>query len=867
MGQADASLLERGEAIDWLASAFAEARRSGLLVAVTGEAGIGKTSLLRQFADTHQHDADVRWGVCDPLATQRPLAPLVDIAAGAAWLELLEQPAGRALVFDALLRDLTVSGRTPIVVVEDVHWADDATLDLLIFLRRRVATTKALLVISYRDDELGSSHPLRQVMGEIVSSASRRLRLQPLTAVAVAHMASGAAVDPVELYRVTTGNPFFVTETLAEPSAEVAMTVRDAVMARARHLGAEARRALEVVAITPGGVEIALVERLSGASVDDLDACIEHGILEVDGSHLSFRHELARRAWLDGLSAVRLQRLHLEALQALESGDHGTTDSALLAHHAVGAADADAIATHVPGAARRAAALGAHREAARHYAAAVTAANRMNGGHRAELFAEYAYQCYLTDQLDAAIGAQTEALAIWHNAGDRRSEGNGLRFLSRLTWFVGRNADAIRHANAAIDVLQTFPDTPDLAMAYSNISQLHMVASESDDAVLWGEKAIAIAEVLHDNAVLAHALNNVGVALTEQHNPRGQAMLQRSLSISRCHQLHEHAARAYTNLASNFVRSREYDAGAEVLHRGIEFCIEEDLETWRIYMSVWLARERFERGRWDEAVDLATAVIEREGVAPVTLVGALVVIGRVRARRGDPEVWSVLDRALRVALGTGELQRLAPTVAARAEATWLAGDSGHVDDEVLSTLALARQRGEQWATGELALAVHRAGRSPGVVGCAEPFRLHIEGRLEAAAAAWDALGCPYEAADCRGDSDDPDVVAASLRELTALGAMARARQVADRLRSLGRPVPRGANSRTRTNVSGLTDREVEVALLLADGSTDKEIADQLVISRKTAGHHVSHVLTKLGARNRSEAAAIVARWAGPDATG
>ena len=273
-------------------------------------------------------------------------------------------------------------------------------------------------MISYRDDELGPSHPLRHVIGELVSRASRRFRLPPLTVAAVAQMASGAAVDPVELYRVTAGNPFFVVETLAEPAAKVAMTVRDAVMARARHLGAKARLALEVVAIAPAGVEIALVERLAGASVDDLDDCIEHGILAADGSHLTFRHELARRAWLDGLSAVRLQHLHLETLHALESGDHGSTDSALLAHHAIGAADSGAIATHVPGAARRAAALGAHREAARHYAAALTAANRMSNEDRAQLFADYAYQCYLTDQLDAAIGAQTEALAIWRSAGN-----------------------------------------------------------------------------------------------------------------------------------------------------------------------------------------------------------------------------------------------------------------------------------------------------------------------------------------------------------------------------------------------------------------------------------------------------------------
>ena len=867
MGNTAGPLLERDDALDRLAEVFEGVARSGALVAVAGDAGIGKTSLLRRFTASHRTVADVRWSACDPLATQRPLAPLVDIAAGANWLSLLDGVEGRARVFDALLRDLGSSARRSIVVVEDVHWADEATLDLLTFLRRRIATTTAMLVISYRDDELAPRHPLRDVIGDLVTRNSERIRLLPLSASAVTRLASGTAIDPAELHRVTGGNPFFVTETLAEPGQPVAQTVRDAVMTRARRLGAGARRTLEVVAVFPGSVDVALVERLADAGIDDLDACIERGILEVAGTTLSFRHELARRAWLDGLSPVRRQRLHLDALRALEGLGDGAADRARLAHHAIGAADPAAIVGHVPAAARQAAALGAHREAVRHYAAVAAHAERLDLPARAELFSAYAYECYLTDQLDTAIGAQAEVLALWRSAGDRRSEGDALRFLSRLAWFAGRNADAQRDAHAAIEVLAAFPGTTDLAMAYSNLAQLLMLDHDYDGAVHWGQRAIAIAEDVGDDEVLAHALNNVGSAHLLRGDPHGETMLERSLAIARSHRYLEHAARAYTNLGSSFVHARRYAEAASALGEGIAYCIGEDLDTWRTYMAAWRARERFETGHWDDGIAEASMLVERRGVAPVTLVGALVVVGRVRARRGDPEVWPVLDRALELAASTGEIQRLAPAVAARAEAAWLAGDPARGVAEIESTLALARARGDAWIVGELLLAARRAGlRVDDGADAAEPFRLHLAGRCAEAAAAWDALGCPYEAADCRGDAEDHDVVAAGLGALTAMGARPRERQVADHLRALGGRVPRGARVSTRSNVAGLTDREVEVARMLAVGLTDQAIADRLVISRKTAGHHVSHILTKLGVANRGEAAAIVARWPQDDAT-
>ena len=857
-------LLERSDAATWLEGVLADARAgNGQLVAVTGEAGVGKTSVLREFTRRHDRDADVRWGVCDPLATQRPLAPLVDIARGAPWLELLGGGRERSLVFDALLRDLTESRRGSLVVVEDIHWADDATLDLLVYLRRRLDAARVLIAVTYRDDEIGSSHPLRTLLAELIDSSRRRFRLRPLSAQAVAELAGESTIDPVELYRVTGGNPFFVTETLADPEGAVAASVRDAVLARARNLSADATRALEVVAIVPGGAEVALVEALAGVSDDALDECTERGILRNEGGVLSFRHELARLAWLDAVPPGRLRRLHGSALQQLRASD-GVADNARLAHHAVAAQDAAAIIEFSPAAAADAVALGAHREAARHYAAALAHADRFPAAARAELHASYSYECYLTNQIDQSIAAQRDALAIWRSLGQQREVGIAVRWLSRLSWFAGRGDDARALAEEAIALLSDFPRTADLAMAYSNLSQLHMLNDEDAEAVTWGRRAIDIAEELQANDILAHALNNVGTALTESSDEaEGIALLERSLDIALRHSLAEHAARAYTNLGSTLVKMHRYPDAARRLREGLQFCRDRDVDTWRVYMTGWLARERFERGFWDEAVGQAMSVLNRTGVSPVSAISAAAVVALVRARRGDPDVWSLLDHAFELATETGELQRLAPVVAARAEAAFLGGSPARAADEVTVALALARRRSDIWALGDLGVWAMRSGATgldaDDIDRCPEPYRLWLSGKPEDASRAWATLGCPYEAADAAADSDDPATVATAFEALTELGAKPRARQAADRLRAMGRTVRRGPNTAARGNPHGLTDRELEVLRLVAAGRTDVEIATTLVISRKTASHHVSNILAKLGVRNRSEAAAIATR--------
>src|SRR4029453_15160748 len=246
-------LLERESALETLGGWFAEARAGGgRLVVVSGEAGVGKTALVSEFAVRHRPAARVLWGVCDPLTTPRPLGPLADVApaVGGRLDQLLRDEAPRQVLFGALLDRLRDSRVATILVIEDVHWADEATLDLLRFLARRLGASPVLLVVTFRDDELGPQHPVRLLAGDLASSAPvRRVRLAPLSRQAVAVLAGPHGLDPGALYERTGGNPFFVTEVLAAGDEAIPATVADAVLARAARLSPPARQVLDAAAV------------------------------------------------------------------------------------------------------------------------------------------------------------------------------------------------------------------------------------------------------------------------------------------------------------------------------------------------------------------------------------------------------------------------------------------------------------------------------------------------------------------------------------------------------------------------------------------------------------------------------------------
>lgn len=865
-------LLERADQLSALEESLSAvvSGSGGLMVLLAGEAGVGKTALLKRFGDEHSQSARILWGACDALLTPGPLEPLFDIAevTGGEIEELVGSAARPHEVTAALLRELR-RGRPTIIVLEDLHWADEATLDVLSLLGRRIEAAPALVVASYRDDELDHQHPLRIVVGELATRESvKRLRLEPLTQAAIAQLAAPYGVDAEELHRTTGGNPFFATEVLAASGKRIPATVRDAVLARAARLEPAARRLLEAAAIVPQRADVWLLRELAGDDAGSLEGCIASGVLTSDAGGVRFRHELARLTIEETLPPDRSASLHAAALAALGDPPVGASDPARLAHHAEAAGDAEAVLVHAPLAAERAAALGARREAAAQYERALRFADGASPGFRAELLERLAHECYLTDRLDAAVEAQEVALALRRELGDPVREGDCLRALGRLLAFAGRARDPTPVAREAITVLEGLDEPgPELARAYASMAQLRVNLEDLDGAVKWGERALQLAEALDRPDIVVYALTTVGAA--ELRRGAGTGTLERSLGLARSLSLEDEVGRAYANLVWMLNRQRAHALAAGYLEDGLDYATERGLDYWMRILHGCRARSELDQGRCSEAADAAALVLSDPRSAPVPRVLALVPLALVRARRGDPEVWPLLEEASARANPTKELQQMAPAAAARAEAAWLEGRGAAAIEATDSAFELALSQEPSWELAELACWRRRAGAEveplPGLP--APPYAAELAGDPARAAELWTALGCRYEAAVARGQSDDELELRQALEELQALGAQPAAAIVARRLRERGaRGLPRGPRPATKQNPAGLTPRELEVLELLAQGLRDADIAERLYLSKKTVGHHVSAILRKLDVRTRGEASAEAARlgFAGQD---
>ena len=858
-GGGDAWLLERSPELAALerSAAAVQSPPGGRLVLVAGEPGVGKTALVRAFCAARD-GTRVLWGACDALLTPRPLAPVTEIAGqvDGELAKIVGAGAAPADLLAALAADLR-RGPPAVIVLEDMHWADEATLDLLRVLGRRIQTLPAVVIVTYRDG-LDRAHPLRVVLGELSSgSGVDRLLLRPLSPASVAALAQPCGVDPDALYRRTGGNPFFVSEVLAARGTGLPDTVRDAVLARAARLSAGARSLLDTAALVPPRADLWLLERVARDDLPSLDECLTSGMLQSEGLAVGFRHELARSVIEDSLSPWRRLELHRLILAALSAPPSGQPDAARLAHHSEAAGDEAAVLRHAPEAAERAAALGAHREAAAQFQRALRFAGALPRDQRARLRDRLSYECYLTGQTTAAIDARRGALEDYHSAGDLLREGDAHRWLSRLAWFSADNPTAESEALLAVDLLERLPPGSELAMAYSNLGQLGMLTQDWPRAVTYGRRAIGLAERLGETEILAHALNNVGTAEIKNGSDEGWGQLRKSLELALGHGLQEHAARAYTNLAVSGVELHEYALAESYLGAGIGYCRDHDLDSWLLYMSGWKARAELEQGRWDVAQDTVATVLGHPQVSGMNRITPLTVLGRLRARRGDPESLVPLDEALELAERTGELQRLGPVAAARAEARWLAAQDGAVAGETEVALAMAVSLADSWITGELEAWRHRAGILAGhaAVQIAEPYRLQRQEDWRGAARRWAELGCPYEAALALADSGDEAQMREAVAQLRQLGAWPAAGRVARELRQRGvLDVGVGPRSATRRNPAGLTRREIQVLGLIADGLRNSEIAARLFLSEKTVDHHVSSVLRKLGVQTRRQAA-------------
>ena len=854
-------LLERDLDLNRLAAALEQASAGhGHIVLVSGEAGIGKTTFVEHFASTIAGKACVATGHCDPLFTPTPLGPMYDIArqTNGRLLTLLESNAPRAALFSAMLGLVNASEQATVVVIEDIHWADEATLDLVKYLGRRIGSTKVLLVLTYRDDEVAGHPSLRSLLGDLaVSKSTLRIELPRLSKDAVRLLVAGRPVDACALHRQTSGNPFYVTEVLSSGTAGVPATVRDAVLARAARLGPRCRAVLDAAAVIGSRIDPAMLDRVSGKAVDGLSECVKVGVLEADGGSIAFRHELAREAVLGDIGPARRRELSRLALEALQSG-HRRSDLAVLVQYAEGAGDSAAVVQYGVAAAQAATSAGAHRQAASHYARVLEHAADRPDEERAGYCEAYAEECVIIDDLTEAERGRRLAIGLWRQSGNRLKEGENLAELAWPLVRSGRNAAAEETSRAAIAVLQGLPPSRQLANAYRIQAHLTMLDRDCPVAVRLGHQAIALAEKFNDTLTIAAAENVIGSALlVSGEEDEGMAHLQRSIALGQAAGLDSVVGNGHMNIGASWGEQYRLAEAERHIAEGIAYTAERDLDYANHYMRAWLALVRMYQGRWSEAAEIATGVIARPNVSVISRIMALVALGRVRARRGDADAGVVLDEALELATQTGTLQRLAPVRAARAEAAWLAGDGARTAAEAAAAYPLATRHYHRWFTGELALWRKLGGENIETpTWAAAPFLFQLKGDWRRAALAWENLGCVYEQALALAEGDGEAQIAA-LGIFVRLGAAPAAAALRQRMRGAGvRKIPRGPRESTRQNAFGLTTRELQILDCLSTGLTNNGIGAKLHVSPKTVDHHVSSVLSKLGAASRGEAARI-----------
>ena len=869
-------LLERDDLLAALSTLARQASQRGCTVLVSGEPGVGKTSLIERIAHGVSPLRFI-WGICEALSTPRPLGPLHDIAAqcGGELSRRLAaadvRPTAGASLFPAVLDELGRAPSPAVMVFEDIHWADEATLDLVKYLGRRIHQVPALLVLSHRDDD-ASLDRLRPLLGELPAAHVQRLAVPLLSRAAVGQLAEGASreADAARIHGATGGNAFFVAELLRQgvsigggELAAVPPTVRDAVLARAASLPAAAQEVLHVVAIVPAHADAALVDAVLAPAVDAVDACIASGLLVAEGRRLRFRHELARTAVEASIPPLRAARLHAGVLAALAARPADSVALAALAHHAEAAHDPEAVLRWAPAAAREAVARGARREAAAHCRAALAHADRLGDAERAALLDQLATHSFELNDLASAVAAGEQAVALHARCGDVARQSASLSALAMSLVRSLRNDDADAASRRAIAIAAgEVPPGAALARALATESYLRMLNRDCAEAVERGQQAIALARAAGDTATEARATLATGTATMFIDYPEGVARLEQLLGAAR--RVDDGGALladTHQMLATASAELHVFDVAERHLAEGIATAHGLDLDRVAGYMESWRAICDLFRGRWTLAGERAHAAVRTQAAGSTNRVVALVALARLRIRRGDPGAAELLDEALALAVRSGTLQRLGLVAAARAEAAWLRGDDDGALGDALRALELAARKRHPWLLGELAYWRWQATRrgndgSDDLRDAAEPYRWQIEGDWQRAADAWRAMGCPYEEARALGEGDEP-AQRAALAVLDRLGARPLAERIRRALREAGvRAVPRGANEPTRQNAAGLTRREAEVLALLARGYRNAQIAAELSRSPRTIEHHVEAILAKLGAATREQALAV-----------
>ena len=845
-------LLERESGLSALADAYASAERGdGAVAVVSGEPGIGKTALVASFIATLPAETNVLLGTCDDLTIARPLGPFSDLV-GSVSAPLEEAILGGAPpqeLHPLLIAELAPRSRPTVLVIEDLHWADEATLDAVTFLARRLGSLHALLILTLRAGEVPLEHPLHSLLGDVAAANPTFVELAPLSESAVVMLAGDNGSD---VFAATGGNPFYVTELLAtcDPD-EVPASVAHKVVGRTSRFDERSRRLVELIAVVPRRVPTALLDRVFPEWPYAAVEPERRHLLDVRPRYVSFRHELARAAVHAAIPAAVRRRLHAEILDGLLAL---RAEPAEIVHHAEAAGEESVVAEHALAAARRAAWLGSKREAHAHYRRALDFLGDLPLVNRATVLEEAGGVAYHRNRLPEAFSAYEQASDIWCDLGRMEAFGRCTRVLSRLHWFAGDGVRARELAARAVEILEPLGDTEELGCAYSGFAQLSMVAGELSKGREWAHRALGVGTRVGSEQVRVHALVTLASCDVAADPTNTETIRAARASADAAQDWHE-GVRATGNLGHILLGWGLPREAAPYIDDAVAHAAEHEVRNMQSYAEVTRAWLRLREGEWDEAERVAT--VEAEDGRSVSTLLARTVLAELALRRGDPDVDERLRGLDADAERAGDLQRVVPVLELLTERALLNG-SRPPADRIRRVIARSPDEGRSvlrlYATAVL------AGVDVPADGLAEssPYTRVVRRDWAAAADAFGAAGWEYDRAFMLVRVGSAEALREALEIARLLGAEPLARLATRRLRELGARVPRGPYGAARENRAGLTARQLEVLQLVVDGRTNAEIAEELVVSLRTAEHHVAAVLAKLGAPSRRE----VARRAG-----
>jgi DNA-binding CsgD family transcriptional regulator/tetratricopeptide (TPR) repeat protein len=851
-------LLERDEELRVLDFALDRAGTGeGAVMLLSGEAGIGKTALVRAFCSKAVGRAQLQVGGCDDLLTPRTLGPLRDaVRVGGGPLAEALGAGDPESIFSAVLAQLSARAPT-VLVVEDVHWADEATLDVLRFAGRRIADLPAVLLVTYRDDEVERAHRLQQLLGGLSGPAVRRLALRRLSRTAVTRLAGGTNATSAALFRLTGGNPFFVTEALAAPRDDVPLTVVDAVLARVRRLDTTSAAALDQLSVVPSGVSIALARELLG-DLSTVEVAEQMGMLEVRPDAIAFRHELARRAVEGSLPVVARLGLNARVLAALLATQD--PDPSRVIHHAVEAGDDAAVVAHAPSAAAMANRAGAHAQEVEFYEHALRRRHLLAARDQAAVLQACALALFVLNRPAAALEAGTAAVRLREELGEPGPLGEALVALAPIQWALTRPQECLATAARAVGLLEPDGDSARRVWALAYHGLLLTTVDRWSEALPLGEAAVEMAQRLGADAPLGLARVLRGRARLRLGDEAGLDEMLSGVRTAAAARLHQHVMMGYVCIVQELWQLGRIAEAEHHLDDGGAYAHERDVDLYLDYLVAHRLRLREMRGEWDAAEAGFRALLDSHVDGPDEDAGgarhSLPALARLLVRRGDHGAEEMLARAQAYAARANSLYELVPALMAAIEHAWLTNQPDRAAAVVTTLLARTEGVGRERQRGELLRYLRRLSVPvEPFTGCPQEYAAGIQGDWRAAAAAWERIGDAYQRALELAESDEPEPTVQALLLLEALGARPAITLVRQRLRRLGvTQIPRGPNPATRANPAGLTDRQVEIVVLLTAGLTNAEIAARLVVSIRTVDHHVSAVLQKLGVHTRRDVA-------------